>query len=78
MASTGNYRYFIYSREQEKAQKEMAERNGKLYRVGYVISGGMRKQVTEINQTGTSRYSDYVIQAEGEITSFTYKRPEGA
>lgn len=76
--ATGNYRYFIFSGEQMKLQKEMADRNGKRYRVGYVISNGRRKQITEINQTGQSRYSDAVIQAEGEITTFTYQRPEVA
>ena len=43
MATTVDYRYFIYSSEQMAFQKTMEERRSKTYHVGTVIVNGKRR-----------------------------------
>ena len=77
MATTVDYRYFIYSSEQMAFQKTMEERRSKTYYVGTVIVNGKRRSFTELNITGTSHYSDAIIVAEGDLKSFKYTLPRG-
>ena len=55
--------------------KIMDSKVGKTYKPGYVIVGGRRKTITEINSTGRSSYTDVQLVAEGEESKFDYQRP---
>lgn len=69
------YKYFIYSRDQMKFKQEREASLGRKFKMGFVIVNGTKKNITEINSTGTSRFADAKIVAEGESTDFKYSQP---
>lgn len=69
------YKYFLFSKDQMDFRKNMDSKVGKTYRPGYVIVGGRRKTITEINSTGRSSYTDVQLVAEGEENNFDYQKP---
>lgn len=69
------YKYFLFSKDQMDFRKKMDSKIGKTYRPGYVIVNGRRKNITEINSTGKSTYTDVQIIAEGEENNFDYQKP---
>lgn len=69
------YKYFLFSKDQMDFRKRMDAKVGKTYRPGYVIVGGRRKNITEINSTGRSNYTDVQLIAEGDENSFDYQKP---
>lgn len=70
-------KYFLFSREQMEFRKSMEARQGKKFKVGTVIVNGVRKHYTEMSDTNKSRYSDAVIVAHGDISTFKYTQPKG-
>ena len=43
--------------------------------MGYVLVNGVKKNITEINTTGISRFPDARIIAEGEAKEMKYSEP---
>lgn len=68
-------RYWLYSREQLKFKQEREAALGRKFKVGFVIVNGVKKNVTEINSTGVSRFADAKIVAEGDQKDFKYSQP---
>jgi hypothetical protein len=71
MAASG-YKYFIFSASQLKDRSEIEKSIGKTFKPGEVAVGPKKKKYTEMNSTGTSRYSDAKIVAEGDISKMKY------
>lgn len=69
------YKYFLFSKDQMDFRKSMDSKVGKIYKPGYVIVGGRRKTITEINSTGKSQYTDVQLVAEGDESKFDYVKP---
>lgn len=69
------YKYFIYSSSQLEFKKEMEQKQGKRFKLGYVLVGGRKRSITEINSSGKSRFSDFVVVTEGEESNFKYEKP---
>ena len=73
----GEYRYFLFSREQMEFRKAMEAKQGRKFKVGTVIISGVRKPYTELSITGKSIYSDADIVAHGDISTMKYTLPKG-
>ena len=69
------YKFFLFSKDQMDFRKKMDSKMGKTYKPGYVIVGGKRKTITEINSSGKSSYTDVIVIAEGEESKFDYQKP---
>lgn len=67
-----NYKYFIYSASQMKDRTNIEKNIGRKFIPGTVVVGPKKLQYTELSSTGTSRYSDATIVAEGDITKMSY------
>lgn len=76
MPNSDNIRYFIFSSEQMKFQKQMADKMGKNYIVGRVIVGGVRKNFTSLSDTESIGYSDEEIVASGNYLKMKYTLPK--
>lgn len=70
------YKYFIYSREQLVFKQARESQLGRRFKLGHVIVNGVKKNITDINATGKSSFSDAKIIAEGEADSMKYASPD--
>lgn len=75
MATSTNkdeYVYFIYSEQQEKLRKEVEAKIGREFKCGLVVVRGLRVPFTEMNITGTSRFPDAKLVAQGIKSRMKY------
>ena len=68
------YKYFIFSATQLRERTAIERNIGRAFKPGEVVVGPRRLQFTELNNTGTSRYSDAKIVAEGEESAIKYTK----
>lgn len=77
MAEDDYFRYFMYSQNQAKLKREIAEKLGRRLELGTVIVKGEQKLFTEIViNPDNIRYSDAQIVASGDIRTMKYTNPE--
>lgn len=69
------YKYFLYSTQQLNFKKDREKTLGRKFKMGYVLVNGVKKNITEINTTGISRFPDAKIIAEGEAKEMRYSEP---
>lgn len=73
MARTKQYRYFLYSREQQELRTKAEAAINKQYVPGKVISGGKWKNFTEISATpSNNKFADAKVVAEGNLEDMKY------
>ena len=68
------YKYFIFSATQLHERTAIEKNIGRTFKPGEVVVGPRKLQFTELNSTGTSRYSDAKIVAEGEESTIKYTK----
>ena len=73
---SADYRYFLYSTQQQKDRTNIEKKIGKEFISGTVIVNGKRERFTELSKKSENiRYSDSKIMAEGDINNMKYTMP---
>ena len=75
MLNKSDFVYFIYSKEQQDLQKEIARRKGKALVFGTVIVNGVPKVFTDIHKDPKdSRYTDSRVVTSGYLGDIKYSK----
>ena len=72
--NSDDYRYFIYSTSQMRDRIDIEKNIGKVFVPGTVVVGSRKLKYTELSKTGTSRYSDAIIVAQGNLSKMSYTK----
>lgn len=68
-----NFRYFIFSVDQLKRDREIADKMNRVYKPKFVVFNGEKYQYTEMSISKENiRFSDYKIVAYGDIENMCY------
>lgn len=74
--SNKQYRYFLYSAEQEATRKQIESSAGKKFNPGQVLVNGSWKPFTQMSKSSeNTMFADSKIVAKGYIEDVQYKEP---
>lgn len=75
-SSSKQFRYFLYSAEQEATRKQIENSAGKKFNPGSVLVNGSWKPFTQMStQPNNSMFADSKIVTKGYIEDMSYKEP---
>ena len=76
MSTTKQFRYFLYSAEQEATRKNIESNAGKKFVAGQVLVNGSWKPFTQMSKNSeNTMFADSKIVAKGYIEDMQYKEP---
>lgn len=71
-ASKKKYRYFIYSKEEQRLRTEVDKKINKVFKPGKVLYKGRWIVYTSISATKNSSFTDAKVVAEGYLEDMKY------